>query len=422
MVSSALSGFHKLSQEERLKAVSKFSGLTGEEVELLERACSLEASLADKMIENVVGTFPFPFGVATNFQVNGKDYLIPMVMEEPSVVAAASHSAKLARAGGGFQASMTAPVMIGQIQILNVKDFEKAKKRIAEKEAELLVFANEQDPMLVKFGGGAKKIEVRQIDSIRGKMLVIHLLVDVRDAMGANAVNTMCEALSPTFEELTGGKARLRILSNLAVHRVARATAIWKKEEIGAETVEGVLDAYAFAEADAFRCTTHNKGVMNGIDAVVLATGNDWRAVEAGAHAYAAMKGKYSPLTKYSKNNSGDLVGTIELPLAVGLVGGATKTHPIARIAVKILGVKSASELAQVIASVGLAQNFAALRALATEGIQRGHMGLHARNVAIAAGATGKLVDEVAKRLADSGKVRADEAKKILDELDKKKK
>ncbi|MBI5159671.1 hydroxymethylglutaryl-CoA reductase, degradative [Candidatus Micrarchaeota archaeon] len=422
MASSAISGFHKLSQEERLKAVKEFAGLSVEEAGLLKQACSLEAGLADKMIENVVGTLPLPLGIATNFQVNGKDHLVPMVVEEPSVVAAASHAAKLARAGGGFQASITAPVMIGQIQLLNVKDFEKAKKKIAEKEAELLAFANEQDPMLVKFKGGAKKIEARQIVSIRGKMLIVHLLVDVRDAMGANAVNTMCEALSPKLEEITGGEARLRILSNLAIHRVARATAIWKKEEIGAETVEGVLDAYAFAEADAFRCTTHNKGVMNGIDAVVLATGNDWRAVEAGAHAYASMKGKYSSLTKYAKDNNSNLVGSIELPLAVGLVGGATKTHPIARIAVKILGVKTASELAQVVASVGLAQNFSALRALATEGIQRGHMGLHARNVAIAAGATGSVVDEVAKKMVESRKVRADEAKKILEELAKTKK
>lgn len=381
MASSAISGFYNLSMEERLRMVREFAGLSEEEAELLKRDCSLEPSVADKMIENVVGTLPMPLGIATNFLINGKDYLIPMAIEEPSVVAAASHAAKLARQGGGFQASATEQVMIGQIQLLNVKNFEEAEKKIIENEAELLAYANEQDATLVKFGGGAKKIEARELNSARGKMLVVHLLVDVRDAMGANAVNTMCEALAPKLEELTGGNALLRILSNLAIHRIARATAIWKKEVIGEESVEGVLDAFAFAESDVYRCATHNKGIMNGVDAVVLATGNDWRAVEAGAHAYASMKGRYSPLTKYEKNNDGDLVGSIELPMAIGLVGGATKTHPIARISVKILGVKTASELAQIIASVGLAQNFAALRALATEGIQKGHMRLHKRKL-----------------------------------------
>ncbi len=421
MASSAISGFHTLTIDERLKAVREFAGLNEEESSLLKRECSLDVAAADKMIENVVGTLPMPLGIATNFQVNGKDYLIPMAVEEPSVVAAASHAAKLARPGGGFQASGIQPVMIGQILLLNVEDFERAKKKMTAEEKKLLAYANEQDPMLVKFGGGARKIEAREINSIRGKMFVVHLFVDVRDAMGANAVNTMCEALSPKLEELTGGTARLRILSNLAVERVARVKAVWKKDVIGEQAIEGILDAFAFADADIFRCTTHNKGVMNGIDAVVLATGNDWRAIEAGAHAYASLKGKYSSLTKYEKNKDGDLVGSIELPLAVGLVGGATKTHPIARIAVKILGVKTASELAQVIASVGLAQNFAALRALATEGIQKGHMRLHARNIAVMAGAQGELVDAVAQKIVEAKKIRVDEAKRILEELTKNK-
>jgi len=331
-----------------------------------------------------------------------------MVLEEPSVVAAASNAAKLSE---GFETSSSEPIMIGQIQMVKVKNAGKAVKAIKKKEKELIEKAMAVDSTLVKFGGGPRKIEAR---AIKG-MLIVHLLVDVRDAMGANAVNTMCERISPVLEEITGGKARLRILSNLAVHRTAKAKAVWKKEKIGGEAIEAILDAYKFAAADQFRATTHNKGIMNGVDAVAIATGNDFRAVEAGAHSFAAYKKKYSPLTKFYKNKSGDLVGEIELPLAVGTVGGATKTHPTAKIAVKILGVKGAQELAEIMAAVGLANNFAAMRALATEGIQRGHMKLHAKNIAIQAGAEGTRVEEIAKQLAEEKNINVGRAKEIIE-------
>ncbi len=418
MKTSRIAGFYKLSPEERLQRVKEFAGLSDEEAEMLRNAGSLRISLADRMIENVIGAIGLPLGVATNFMINGRDYLIPMAIEEPSVVAAASNAAKIARDKGGFRASSTEPIMIGQIQLLGVSDVARVERSISSHKEEILRLANEQDPILVKLGGGAKDLEVRALATPRGKMLVVHLLVDCRDAMGANAVNTMAEAVAPALEEITGGKALLRIISNLAVHRLATAEAVFSKEALGGEdAVDGILDVYALAASDPFRCATHNKGIMNGVDAVAIATGNDFRALEAGAHAYAALGGNYSPLTRCEKDAEGNLAGSIKMPMAVGLVGGATAVHPAAKACIKILGVKSAGEFAQVLASVGLAQNFAALRALATEGIQRGHMELHARNIAIMAGAQGEMIDKVATALARERRVRLDRAKELLEEM-----
>jgi hydroxymethylglutaryl-CoA reductase len=420
MTSSEVSGFYKLSLEERLRIVRDVGGFSDAEASAISQGGALPLDLANRMIENVVGTFSIPLGIAVNFQINGRDYLVPMAIEEPSVVAAASNAAKMARAKGGFTASTTGPVMIGQVQIVDVPDPHGAKMTVLHHRDRILEMCNEKDPILVKFGGGAKDVEARVLPTIRGPMLIVHLLVDCRDAMGANAVNTMAEAVAPYLEEITGGRVYLRIISNLAVKRLARARAVFATEAIGgADVVEGILEAYAFAEADPFRCATHNKGIMNGIDAVVIATGNDFRAIEAGAHSYAAWAHGpgYHSLTKWEKNGAGDLVGTIELPMAVGLVGGATAVHPTAKANVKLLGVKTAQELAEIIASVGLAQNFAALRALATEGIQRGHMGLHARNIAATVGATGDEIDRVAEVLVKERKVRMDRAKEVLDEL-----
>jgi len=419
MTTSEISGFYKKNPEERWKVLREFGNLTEEEVRTIGNTGALKFDQVDRMIENVVGTMPIPLGVAVNFRVNGRDYLVPMAIEEPSVVAAASNSAKMAREKGGFHASTSGPVMIGQVQLVHVPDPHSARLAILHAKEEILRRSNEKDPILVKLGGGAKDVEVRVVSTTRGPMVITHLIVDTRDAMGANAVNTMAEAVAPYLEEITGGRVYLRIISNLAVKRLARARAVYSAEAIGGpEVVEGILEAFAFADADPFRCATHNKGIMNGIDAVVIATGNDFRAVEAGAHAYAAWKsGGYHSLTTWERNSAGDLVGTIELPLAVGLVGGATAVHPTAKACVKLLGVKTAQELAEIIASVGLAQNFAALRALATEGIQRGHMGLHARNIAATVGAVGQEIDRVAEALVKEGKVRMDRAKEILDEL-----
>ncbi len=417
MSGSRIPGFYKLSPEERLAKVKEITGMDDEDAKMIFNG-DVDIDLLDKMIENVIGKFPLPLGIATNFMINGKDYLIPMAIEEPSVVAAASNAAKMARVKGGFHTSMTDPIMIAQIQLTGVKDPWSAKMKILEHKEEIMRMCDERDSILVQFGGGARDVQVRVIDSDSGPMVITHLLVDTRDAMGANAVNTMAEYVAPFIEKLTGGKVYLRILSNLAVFRLARARAVWDKEAIGGEdVVDGVIRAYHFAKADPYRCSTHNKGVMNGISAVVIATGNDFRAVEAGVHSYAAITGKYQPITHWEKDENGDLVGTIEVPMAVGLVGGATKVHPTARANVKILGVKTASELAQVIASVGLAQNFGALRALATEGIQRGHMELHARNVAATAGAKGDEVDKVAERMVEEKNIKVDRAKEILAEI-----
>ncbi|MFA4946122.1 MAG: hydroxymethylglutaryl-CoA reductase, degradative [Candidatus Micrarchaeia archaeon] len=391
MSSSELEGFYKLSIKERRERL----GLTQEECATLDSGLSLET--ANRMIENVIGLHALPVGVATNFLVNGRDYLVPFAIEEPSVVAAASKAAKIVRASGGFTATATAPVMIGQIQIIDAKP--DAAKKILLNKASLVEKANALDKGLVARGGGCRDLECRIVESERGAFLVVHLLVDCRDAMGANAVNTMAEALAPELEALSGGRVRLRIISNLAVHRRANARAVFKKSIIGEDAVEGVLDAYAFAKADAYRCATNNKGVMNGVDAVCLATGNDWRAVEAGAHYWACRNGAPEPLCSYSKNADGDLVGEIDLPLAVATVGGASGTHPNAAIARRLLGVETASELAQVIACVGLAQNFAALYALSTVGIQRGHLKLHASNYAIMAGASDDQIEVIVNRM-----------------------
>ena len=413
---SSLSGFHKLDAAGKLQAIKEFSGLTEEDAENLRKTGALEIEAAERMIENVIGTTELPFGIATNFLVNGRDYLVPMVLEEPSVVAAASYAAKLARPRGGFTSSADEPEMIGQIQLVKVENPEEARKKIMLNKEKIFDMANKCDSVLVKFGGGVRDIETKILDTSRGKMILVHLIVDVRDAMGANAVNTMSERVASFLEELTGAEARLRIISNLADRRVARSRAVWDREVLGEETIERILDAYELAANDKYRCATHNKGIMNGIDAVTLATANDFRAIEAGAHSYAARNGSYEPLTRYSKDDEGNLVGEIELPLALGLVGGATRTHPIARIAVKILGVKSSKELAQVVASVGLAQNFAALRALATEGIQKGHMKLHARNIAVNAGAEGEDIDRIARQIVEENNITVSRAKEILAE------
>ena len=418
---SEISGFYKFSPKERVQIVKEFAGLTDEEVKLLRSTGSLELDLADRMIENVVGAFPVPLGIAVNFLINGKDYLIPMAIEEPSVVAAASYAAKMARVKGGFFTSSTEPIMIGQIQTVDIQDPYWAKMAILAAKEEILQKANEQDPMLISVGGGAKDLEVKVIHASTGPMVIAELLVDCRDAMGANAVNTMVEAVAPLIEKITHGKVYLRIISNLATKRLARAWTVVAKEAIGGEeVVDGIVEAYAFAAADTYRAATHNKGILNGIIGVVIATCNDHRAVEAGAHAYAVRSGHYNPLTIWEKNKDGDLVGSIELPMAVGIVGGATKVHPIARIALKILGVKTATELGEVMAAVGLAQNLGALRALVHEGIQRGHMSLHARNVAIMAGASGELIDLIVKRMVEERKVRLDRAKDLLEEYKKK--
>jgi hydroxymethylglutaryl-CoA reductase len=419
--SSAISGFYKLSPKERLAIIKDFAGLTDEETRLLENTGSLPMDVADHMVENVIGVFPEPLGIGVNFQINGKDYLIPMATEEPSVIAAASYAAKMVRDGGGFHSSSTTPIMIGQIQVVGIKDANLAKKQVLDAKVKVLKKANDQDPVLNSFGGGAKNMDAKIIDTSLGQMLIVELYVDCRDAMGANAVNTMAEAVAPLIEQLTGGHVYLRIISNLATKRLAKAWCTVTKESLGGEAVvDGIAYASAFAAADPYRAATHNKGALNGIIAVILATGNDHRAVEAGAHAYAAIKGPYTSVSKWTKNKNGDLEGSIELPMAVGLIGGAVKTHPIARIAMKIINVKSANEFAEVLAAVGLAQNLGALRALANEGIQCGHMSLHARNIAITAGAKDEMVDLVAERMVKERKVRVDRAKEILEELTKK--
>ena len=416
---SRISGFYKLSREERIKKLMEVTGLDEETLGPLVNPGSVDLEILDHMIENVVGSMTLPLGIATNFLINDKDYLIPMAIEEPSVVAAASNAARMAREHGGFSATDTGPMMIAQIQAVDVPAPFAAKAMILEKKEELLELANEQDPILVRFGGGARDLRVRVIDSKVGTMLVTEIIVDTRDAMGANAVNTMAEALAPKIETLTGGRVILRILSNLAEFRLVRVRATFDRDMLGGEeVVNDIVAAWAFAEADPFRCATHNKGIMNGIDSVVIATGNDFRAIEAGAHSYAAMNG-YSSLTKYEKSQDGHLIGSIEIPMAVGLVGGATKVHPVARASVKILGVETATELGHVIASVGLAQNLAALRALAAEGIQRGHMALHARNVAATAGARGEMVDIIAEKMVIEKTVKVERAKELLEEFKK---
>ncbi|MEM4497281.1 MAG: hydroxymethylglutaryl-CoA reductase, degradative [Nitrososphaerota archaeon] len=415
---SRIPGFYKLTVEERLRIVAEFAGLSDEEVELLRRYAALDRETASRMIENVIGTFQLPLGIAVNFLINGRDYMIPMVIEEPSVVAAASNAARMTREGGGVFAQSTESLMIGQIQLVGIKDPHAARLEVLRHRDEILEIANEQDPVLVKLGGGARDLEARVLETRLGPMLIVHLIVDVRDAMGANAVNTMAEAVAPRLASITGGRYRLRIISNLADKRLVRAWTRVPPEAVGGkEIAEGIVEAWAFADADPYRAATHNKGIMNGVDAVVIATGNDWRAVEAGAHAYACRYGVYKPLSTWEIDEKGNLVGSLEMPLAVGIVGGATRTNPLARICLKILGVKTARELAEVIGAVGLVQNLAALRALAAEGIQAGHMSLHARNIAVMAGAVGDEIDQVAEIMVREKCVRVDRAKEILEKL-----
>ncbi|MDI3383053.1 hydroxymethylglutaryl-CoA reductase, degradative [Xenophilus aerolatus] len=424
MADSRLPNFRALTPAQRLDHIADAVALTAEEKALLAQPGALPVARADGMIENVVGTFELPFGVAGNFQVNGRDVLVPMAVEEPSIVAAASFMAKLAREGGGFETSSTGPIMRAQVQVLGVTDPYGARIALLKHREEILSVANSRDKVLIGLGGGCRDIEIHVFpDTPRGAMVVMHLIVDVRDAMGANTVNTMAESVSPLVEKLTGGQVRLRILSNLADLRLARARVrltpetLKTKERSGEEIVEGVLDAYTFAAIDPYRAATHNKGIMNGIDPVIVATGNDWRAVEAGAHAWACRSGRYTSLTSWEKDTAGALVGTIEMPMPVGLVGGATKTHPLAQLSLKIMGVKTAQELGEVAVAVGLAQNLGALRALATEGIQRGHMALHARNIALVAGATGEEIDAVARQMAAEHDVRTDRAVALLEAL-----
>jgi hydroxymethylglutaryl-CoA reductase len=415
--------FYDQTLPERRQTLAVESGLSVETLDALTGAAGLTAAQADHMAENVVGTFALPLGIARNFVINGREVLIPMVIEEPSVIAAASFMAKLAAAGGGFIASADAPEMIGQMQILDLPDLDRASADLLAHKSELLQQAAALDPVLNQLGGGPRDLEIRQInESPIGPFLVLHLIYDVRDAMGANAVNTALEKLAPQVAAISGGRVHLRILSNLADRRLARASCAIPLDKLAfenfnAKTVrDGIIEAWAFAAADPYRAATHNKGIMNGIDPVVIATGNDWRAVEAGAHAYAARGGRYTSLTTWGKDAQGNLTGSIELPMAVGTVGGATRVHPGAQAALQLMKITSATELAGIIAAVGLAQNLAALRALATEGIQRGHMTLHARQVAVAAGAKDAEVDRLAAQLAAEGVIRTDRAAEILKE------
>ena len=425
MNTSRITGFYDLPLAERLDKLAESAGISSDDLAAFQTS-GLSVDQADHMVENVVGTFGLPLGIGLNFVVNGREVLVPMAIEEPSVVAGASFMAKLARAGGGFTVITSAPEMIGQMQVLQVKDLMAASMDLYDHKAELLAEADSLDPVLKKFGGGARDLEIRIIeDSAIGPFLVVHLIYDVRDAMGANAVNTACEKLAPHIEQITGGRVHLRILSNLADRRLVKASCTVMVKELafsnidgrtftGEQVRDGIIEAWAFAAADPYRAATHNKGIMNGVDAVVIATGNDWRAIEAGAHAFAARDSRYTSLSTWGKDMDGNLTGELEMPMAVGIVGGATKVHPAAKAALKLMGVKTAAELAGIIASVGLAQNLAALRALATEGIQRGHMSLHARQVAIAAGATGDQIENVAAQMVTEKIVRIDRAEEIL--------
>lgn len=421
-MTSRLPHFYDLLPTERQRLLATHAGFTDDDVSAFEAGLTIEQG--NRMIENVATLYALPLGVATNFLVNGRDVLVPMVVEEPSVVAGASKAARAVRESGGFSVEASDSLMIGQIQVLGVPDLASARRAVLDRRNDILREANAHDPLLVSLGGGAKDIEVRLFDdSPAGPMLVLHLICDVMDAMGANAVNTAVEAVSPLVESITGGKTNLRIISNLADRRLVRARATIHPDSLaigaweGPTVVRRIVEAYALAAVDPYRAATHNKGIMNGVDAVVVATGNDWRAIEAGAHAYAARDGAYRPLTQWQADNEGNLSGTLEMPMAVGIVGGATRVHPVAKLALKIMGVTRARDLAEILGAVGLAQNLAALWALATEGIQRGHMELHARQVAIAAGAQGSEIDEVAMQMAQTHQVRIDAAQRILAKL-----
>ena len=415
-MTSRIKGFYLLSVEERIKLIAEKSKLTNEEVEALKSGISLE--LADAMVENVIGHISVPLGVAANFKVNGKEVFIPMATEEPSVIAAASNAARAAYELGGIFTSSSGTVMRGQIQVLNIDDPHAARTKIFEHKDEIIEHCNAKDPTLVKLGGGVKDVEVHLIDTAKETMVVVHLIVDTKDAMGANAVNTMAESVSPLIERITNGRVVLRIISNLADKRIVRARGEFSTDMLGGiEIAKNIVSAYEFADADPYRAATHNKGVMNGITAAVLASGNDTRAVEAGAHAYASRSGRYRSLTTWELNKAGNLVGTLELPLAVGIVGGATKTHPVAKTALKIMDVQSAEELASYIAAVGLVENLASLRALSAEGIQSGHMRLHAKNLAVMAGATGDIIDRVVQQAVEEKDFRYDRVLEITNSL-----
>jgi hydroxymethylglutaryl-CoA reductase len=421
---SRIPGFYKRPLAERAALVAQWANLNAQEQATLVGISGLSAAQADHMIENVVGLYGLPFAVATNFVVNDEDVLVPMVIEEPSVVAAVSNAAKLFREGGGFRTSSDEPIMIGQIQVLDVPDVYVAAGAVMAQRAQLLAEANSVGGSIVKNGGGARDIQVRPLmQTSVGAMLIVHLLYDTRDAMGANAINTAVEHIAPIIEQITGGRVNLRILSNLTDQRKARAEGMIPVSELATDDISGeeaaraIVEAGAFAEADPYRAATHNKGIMNGIDAVVMATGNDWRAVEAGAHAYAARDGQYRSLTQWWIDEQGNLHGALDLPLAVGIVGGATRVHPLAQIALKIMNITSARQLGEIMAAVGLAQNLAAIRALATTGIQHGHMRMHARQLAAAAGASDGQVMDVARKMIAEKNIRLERAKELVSEL-----
>ena len=418
MPDSSISKFFEKSRKDRLDIVANFANLSNDELDILQNNNGgISYDQADKMVENAIGTFSLPLGVATNFQINGKDYLIPMVIEEPSVIAAASKGAKVARIKGGFEASADKSYSIGQIQLLDV-DIASAIKKIDKSSNEILQLANSKSNTLSKMNKGAKEISCKEINTNSGKMLIVELLIDVGDAMGANVTNTMCESVSPLIETITGGRSLLRILSNYSTRRITRVKAIFEKETVGGEkVVDNIVSAFEFADNDVYRAVTHNKGIMNGIISVANAIGQDSRAIEAAANAYAAKSGRYRSLSKWSKDSNGNLIGTLEIPLSVGIVGGIANVHPIAKICSKILGVSSTQELACVMTATGLAQNYSAIRALATEGIQKGHMRLHARNLAASAGANPEQIDEIVQKMIDKKNITLDGAKKLLEQI-----
>ena len=418
MPDSSISKFFEKSREERLNTIANFANLSKSELEILENTDGgISFDKADKMIENTIGTFSLPLGVATNFQINGKDYVVPMVIEEPSVIAAASKGAKVARIKGGFEVTADESYSIGQIQILDV-DINSAIDKIKNSTDEILKLANSKSNTLSKMNKGAKEITYKEIDTPSGNMLIVELLIDVGDAMGANVTNTMCEAVSPLIEKITGGRALLRILSNYSTRRMVKAKAIFEKESVGGEdVVDNIVLAFEFADNDVYRAVTHNKGIMNGIISVANAVGQDSRAIEAAANAYAAISGKYRSLSKWSKDDDGNLVGILEIPLSVGIVGGIVNVHPVAKVCAKILNVESAQELACVMTATGLAQNYSAIRALSTEGIQKGHMRLHARNLAAAAGATPAQIDQIVEKMIQVKSISLDKAKELLQQI-----
>ncbi|MGD8432099.1 MAG: hydroxymethylglutaryl-CoA reductase, degradative [Nitrosopumilaceae archaeon] len=418
MKDSSISKFFEKSRQERLEIIKNFADLSDEEIKLLENPNGgISFEKADKMVENAIGTFSLPLGIATNFKINGKDYVIPMVIEEPSVIAAASKGAKIARVLGGFEVEADESYSIGQIQMLDV-DNSNAITKIKNSSDEILRIANSKSNTLSKMGKGAKKVSCKEIETPEGKMLIVELLIDVGDAMGANVTNTMCEGVSPLLEKITGGRSLLRILSNYSTRRMARAKAVFEKDAVGGENVvDNIVSAFQFADNDVFRAVTHNKGIMNGIISVANATGQDSRAIEAAANAYAANSGQYRSLSKWSKDANGNLVGYLELPLSVGVVGGIANVHPIAKICNKILGVTSAQELACIMTATGLAQNYSAIRALSTEGIQKGHMRLHARNLAAAAGATNEQIDKIVQKMIEEKNISLNKAKELVKEI-----